>query len=369
MIRTPRYGRRLDDFDVGEVYHHPWEVTVDEGMLAMFASSFQDATPTYASKLAAEGLGLRARPLHPLWLLNIGLSFSVQDVSERAIAHLAYIDVRFPAACYPGDTLTGRSRVLGKKPVSTQDKGVVHVLTQVLNQDDELVCCFERKVLVPAGRHRDRPNAIAPVETSPMQMGEIARAPASVLERARTGSWPPHRAGFPGFWEDLEVGDIIIHDRGRTVSEAEHMQLTTLCRNSHPLHFDEHYCEARSFARTRVVFGGLVLSWVLALSSRDTAGNALWDLGLDDGAHPSGVIGGDTLFAASKVLAKKAYSEHAGEVTLRVVGLKNTSARPLLDAGDDLFTPELGRTDHKVKEKVVEVTRRLLLRRRGAEAC
>ena len=37
--------------------------------------------------------------MHPLLLLDLGLSFSVHDVSERAIAHLAYIDnVRFPDA-------------------------------------------------------------------------------------------------------------------------------------------------------------------------------------------------------------------------------------------------------------------------------
>lgn len=365
MIRTPRYGRRLDDFEVGAVYHHPWEVTVDDGMLAMFAASFQDATPTYASARAAIEAGLRGRPLHPLWLLNLGMSFSVQDVSEQAIAHLAYIDVRFPGACYPGDTLTGRTRVLGKKPVSTQDKGVVHVMTQLFNQDDELVCSFERKALVPAGTNDARPSGEEPESSGLTDVAEIPRAPASVLERAEQGGGPSRPSGFPGFWEDLEVGDVFIHHGGRTVSEAEHMQLTTLCRNSHPLHVDEHYCEARSFTRTRVVFGGLVLSWVLALSSRDTAGNALWDLGLDDGAHPRGVIAGDTLFAATKVLAKESVSDHAGEVTLRIIGLRNTSAAPLLAAGDDLFTPELGRTDHRVKEKVVEITRRLLLRRRG----
>ena len=89
------------------------------------------------------------------------------------------------------------------------------------------------------------------------------------------------------------------------------------------IHFDEHSCKTTSFAKTRVVFGGLVVAWVLSLTSRDTAGNAVWDMGLDAGAHPSGVLAGDTLFA-----------------------------------------PELGKTSGKVKEKVVEITRTLLVRRR-----
>src|SRR6187401_2417205 len=143
MLRSPRYGRHLDDFVPGAVYAHPWEVTVDEGMVALFAASFLDATPTYASRVAARAAGLRDRPVHPLLLLNLGLSFSVHDVSERAIAHLAYIDVRFPNACYPGDTLSASSRVIAVKPVSAGDKGVVHVRTELVNDKGALVCCFE----------------------------------------------------------------------------------------------------------------------------------------------------------------------------------------------------------------------------------
>lgn len=370
MLRSYRYGRRLDDFTPGAVYAHPWDVTVDEGMLAVFAASFRDALPTYASRVAARAVGLRDRPVSPLLLLNLGISFSVHDVSEQAVAHLAYIDVRFPNACYPGDTLRASSRVIGVKPVSTGDKGVVHVRTQVVTQGGALVCSFERKALVRAGRlagrPADPPHDVAQIED---ESSQHRRRPAEIPDALPPA---PRRGAFATFWEDFEVGDVFTHEVGRTVSEAEHMQLATLTRNSHPLHIDERFCQAGSFARTRVVHGGLVLSWVLALSSRDTAGNAVWDLGLDDGAHPSGVLAGDTLFAASRVLAKQELGPTLGSVTLRVVGLKNSPARHLLaletdrDQGADLFTPELGKTEGKVKEKVVEITRTLLVRRRAS---
>src|SRR5262245_52224159 len=359
MIRTPRHGRHIDDFIPGAVYAHPWDVTIDEGMLAFFAASFQDATPTYASRAVASSLGLRDRPVHPLLLLNLGLSFSVHDVSERAIAHLAYIDVRFPSACYVGDTVRASSRVIGVKPVSAGDKGVVHVRTQLVTSTGTLVCAFERKALVRKGRVGGRPDD-PPHDVR--QDDDVERRAPDVL----LGELPPRerRGGFPLFWEDFTVGDVIVHDTGRTVSESEHMQLTTLARNSHPLHVDEQYCRTGSFAKTRVVFGGLTLAWVLSLTSRDTAGNAVWDLGLDEGAHPSGVLAGDTLFAATKILAKTPHNETAGTVMLRVVGLKNAHALGLLERGMDLFTPELGKAEGKVKEKVVEITRTLLVRRR-----
>src|SRR5439155_13098284 len=105
--------------------------------------------------------------------------------------------------------------------------------------------------------------------------------------------------------------------------ESEHMQLTYLMRNSHPLHFDEVYCKDNSFAKTRVVYGGLVLTWVATLASRDTTGNVLWDVGLDAGAHPNGVVAGDTLYATSKVLETKDHGEETGFVTFRLMGTKN----------------------------------------------
>jgi acyl dehydratase len=144
------------------------------------------------------------------------------------------------------------------------------------------------------------------------------------------------------------------------------MQLTSLVRNSHPLHFDEVYCKENSFAKTRVVYGGLVLTWVASLASRDTMGNVLWDLGLDAGAHPNGVVGGDTLYATSKVLAKKDHDEHTGEVTFRLVGTKNVPGAKLLADGKDLFTAELEKKDPaaKVKEKCVEITRTVLMRKK-----
>jgi 2-methylfumaryl-CoA hydratase len=362
MLRVLRYGRHLDDFETGAIYDHPWDVTVDEGMLAQYYASFQDATPIYASDVAARAAGLARRPVHPILLLNLGISFSVHDVSERAIAHLAYIDVRFPEPCHPGDTIRARSKVLGARPVSSGGKGVVHVRTEVTTDRGAVVCTFERKALVRAGKNPDRPGGGAGSELIVATDHQPTRAPKAILDALP--KLEPPRPGFPLFFEDLAVGDVFAHEIGRTVSDAEAMQLATLFRNSHPIHTDEKSSEKHSFAKTRVVYGGLVLAWTLALASRDTAGNAIWDLGLDEGAHPSGVLAGDTLYAASRVEAKRELGPNAGSVTLRVVGVKNTPTMTLLTQGADLFTPELGKQQDKVPEKVVEITRALLVRRR-----
>ncbi len=358
-IFTPRYGRKLDDFEIGATYVHPWEVTVDAGTLALFQGSFLDATPTYASEAFAKKLGFDARPVHPLLLMNLGLSFSVHDVSEQAIAHLAYIDVRFPNACYLGDTLTASSKVLGKKLSSKGDKGVVHVRTVVQNQTGVIVCAFERKALIRTGAVEGRPEDPSSDFEQP-GVSDTPSLPAALAAGVDTGGIARR---FAGSFSDFEVGDVYCHQVGKTVGESEHMQLTLLMRNSHPIHFDEVYCEeGKSFTGTRVVYGGLVFGFVASLASRDVSGNVLWDLSYDAGAHPAGVVAGDTLFAASKVLAKKDRGDGTGEVTFRLVGVKNTRPDRLLDTGVDLFTPEREKgADARTDRKVFEITRTVLM--------
>jgi 2-methylfumaryl-CoA hydratase len=352
-IIESKYGRLLDDFRVGDVYHHPWEVTIDDGMLALFSASFLDPNPLYSSRRFARELGFRDRVVHPLVMLNLALSFTVHDISEQAIAHLAYIELKFPNAAYSGDTLSVYSEILGLRvSESKPDRGVVHLRTTGINQDGLVVVTFERKALIPTGRLEGRahpdapvdpPNAVVPGETlTPELTGEI-----------RIPTWP----GRPrGCFEDFAAGDVILHSIGHTVGESEHMQLTILTRNSHPLHFDEVYCRERSVTKTRVVEGGLVFAWIASLASRDTTANALWELGYDRGSHPNPVLAGDTLYAASRVIEKQERDEQTGIVRFKLVGVKNETPIRLIERGIDLF-------EGKCDQKVFEVERAMLVPR------
>lgn len=374
-LRTlkPKYGRLLDDFQVGDVYHHPWEVTIDDGMLAMFAGSFLDPNPLYSSRRFARDLGFRDRVVHPLVMLNLALSFTVHDVSEQAIAHLAYIDLKFPNAAYSGDTLSGYSEILGVRvSESKPDRGVVHLRTTGVKQDGVVVVTFERKALIPTGKlgGRAHPDTIQGTpetaesvsDPSSSEAGSQHRlksmlpAPSELAGEIKTPAWP----GRPrGLFEDFEVGDVILHSMGHTVGESEHMQLTILTRNSHPLHFDEVYCRERSFTKTRVVEGGLVFAWAASLASRDTTANALWELGYDKGSHPNPVLAGDTLYAASRVIQKQSRDERTGIVRFKLVGVKNERPATLLAAGLDLF-------DGRFDQKVFEIERTILLPTRAS---
>lgn len=358
---APRYGRLLSDFVIGATYPHPWEVTLDDGLVALFQASFQDAMPLFASRDFARACQLPERPLHPLLCLNLALSFSVHDVSEQAIAHLAYLDVRFPDAGYVGDTVRARSTVVDVKP-SWGDKGVVHVRTVLESGRGAILCAFERKALIRAGRLDARPGT-PPFDTPPAPaLEDLRTSPSELAGLFEIDSAYP--SSFARCFEDFAVGQTFAHGLGHTVGESEHMQLTTLLRNSHPLHFDDLYCQTSSFTKSRVVYGGLVFAWIAALSSRDLVGNALWDLAYRAGAHPAGVAAGDTLYAMSRVLAVEDRGA-LGAVTFALVGVKNmTSLDAITRHGEDLFQPELGKKAGKIADKVFEIERTTLIRRR-----
>lgn len=85
---------------------------------------------------------------------------------------------------------------------------------------------------------------------------------------------------------------------------------------------------------------------------------------MHDGTHPNGVAAGDALYAASKLLEKEETSPDTGVLTWRVVGTKNRSCEALFDAPSGLFTAELAKQDGRIAEKVLEITRKVLVSKR-----
>jgi 2-methylfumaryl-CoA hydratase len=232
----------------------------------------------------------------------------------------------------------------------------VHIRTVGLNQKQLPVIDFERKALIPAGRlegRRHQDSNQSQLDHPPaVEFGSLVLPP----ELAGSVQVPQRPGGFHGLFEDFEVDEILLHANGRTIGESEHMQLTMLSRNSHPLHFDEVYAKEKSLAGTRLVCGPLVFAWIVSLASRDTAANALWEVGFDNGSHPAPVVAGDTLFAASKVVEKRALSDRAGIVRFKLIGVKNVTPWALVESGTELF-------DSRFDGKVLEIERSVLLPR------
>src|SRR5579883_2915346 len=149
-----------------------------------------------------------------------------------------------------------------------------------------------------------------------------------------------HLTRSDNYFEDFTVGDVIVHPRGRTIGETEHMVLTNFVHNTAQLHFNQAMCDADPktyFNGRRVVYGGLVLAFCVGLASEETSENALRELSYNNGQHLAPVFAGDTLFAESTILAKSdADRPDAGRVKFLLTG-KNQRGETVLSIERELL--------------------------------
>ena len=149
--------------------------------------------------------------------------------------------------------------------------------------------------------------------------------------------------GTNNYFEDFEVGAVIRHARGKTVTPLENVLITNLVMNTAQGHFNEHQMATSQFGGgSIVVYGGVNFSLVLGLACQDCCENALAELGLDNIKLTRSVTHGDTLYAFSEVLEKAdADQDDAGIIVFRHYGYNQHD------------------------EQVAQVERRVLLKRRS----
>jgi itaconyl-CoA hydratase len=107
-----------------------------------------------------------------------------------------------------------------------------------------------------------------------------------------------------GDYEDFEPGMTIRHWPGRTISEADNTWLTLLMMNQHPLHFDERYAAGTEHGRV-LVNSAITIGLVSGMTVRALSARAVANLGWDRVRLRHPVFVGDTLYATSRILAKR----------------------------------------------------------------
>ena len=145
-----RYGRYLEEFEVGATYLHWPAKTVTESEDHLFCLLTMNHHPLHVNdvyaKRSQQGRNVVAGP----YVYSLVFGMTVADVSGKAIANLATDELSHPAPVFHGDTLYAETEVLEvRESRSKPDRGTVKVHTRVLNQDGVLVAEFKRLVLVP----------------------------------------------------------------------------------------------------------------------------------------------------------------------------------------------------------------------------
>ena len=121
------------------------------------------------------------------------------------------------------------------------------------------------------------------------------------------------------FYDQWQVGDRLVHEIRRTVTETDNLLFSTMTHNPQPLHLDAEAARASEFGQI-LVNGTFTFALMVGLSVGDTTlGTLVANLGYDKLVHPRPVFLGDTLRAESEVveLRDSRSRPDAGLVTFR----------------------------------------------------
>ena len=120
---------------------------------------------------------------------------------------------------------------------------------------------------------------------------------------------------MPGkYFNQWQIGDTIVHEIRRTVTETDNLLFSVMTHNPQPLHIDAEAAKASEFGQI-LVNGTFTFALMVGLSVGDTTlGTLVANLGYDKLIMPKPVFIGDTLRAETEV-----------------IGLKESKSRP--DAG------------------------------------
>jgi len=149
--RDSRFGGYLEDFEVGDVFHHWPGKTITEAEAHQFCMLTMAVSPVHVdAHYAAREMENGRNIVVGTYIYALLLGMSVPDVSGRAIANLGAEYLRHVAPVYHGDTLYGTTEVTGARVSrSRPGAGILTVETTGTNQDGLVVCTFRRSILVP----------------------------------------------------------------------------------------------------------------------------------------------------------------------------------------------------------------------------
>ena len=131
---------------------------------------------------------------------------------------------------------------------------------------------------------------------------------------------------FGRHFEDFEVGDVYRHWPGKTITEADDHLFCMITMNHHPTHTNHWFAEHESPVGKPLVVGNLVYSLVLGMSVPDVSGAAIANLEVESLKHAKPTFHGDTIYAVTRVLAKKETSDgRRGIITVETKGVNQRS--------------------------------------------
>jgi len=360
-ILRKQIGNFLEDFLPGQVFRHKGGKTVTEGLFTTFTEFSMTTNPLAKNARYARAYGFEGLVCPPGLVMLVAFSQTVEDVSENARANLEYVDMRFGAPIYVGDTIEVDTKVLEVTGSKSNPKlGVVHVQSTARKnlgaKDEAVVLAWQRKVQV---WKRDESAELHAGKVAPDEIACSLWLPAH--QPTRDYKSMAHLANADTYFEDFEPGTRIEHSRGRTMT-PEHIHLTAILDNTSQVHCNQFMIDLdpkQYVGGKLIIFGGIPFVLCLGLSCPNVGDNALGDLVYRTGRHTAPLFAGDTVFAATEILGKRDLPNRAdvGVLETRLLGHKFVTAK---DGERDATAPEGWK-----RMQIFELDREVVVKRRS----
>lgn len=329
--RLPRYGLALEHAQIGAVLDGPHVHTVDEALRTKWASHFPLDDAVFTAAPAARAHGFDELP--PSLLLNLCLCLSVEPFSHSCRLHLGLRDARQIAPVVIGHTVRVQIRIEQLCNTSSGDAAVIVTTHLLVNQRDEPVFVLTKDSYYDPIPGLEARAALPQHGALHERFAAALAAPALQLAEAqhpgRSDAYVP--PSLP-----VEAGEVLLHPAVRPIGWSENLELTTLVRNTHPVHFD-----AQRYGRDGIVVcGGFVQALVQGLAAAEL--RQVVEERLLHSFHVQTVKPGDRIGAISRVLDVRDTGDGFEEVTVSTLGLVNVDvARELagVPIPDVLFDP------------------------------
>ncbi|AFZ74025.1 MaoC family dehydratase [Natronobacterium gregoryi] len=141
-------GLYYEEFEVGETIEHERSRTISESDNQRFCDMTMNQQPLHLDAEFAGQTQFNERLVNGLYTMSLAVGISIPETTDGTIVgNLAYDDVEHPKPVFHGDTIHVQSTVTDKRKTSDGERGIVTMHVEVFNQDDELVCEFDRTVL------------------------------------------------------------------------------------------------------------------------------------------------------------------------------------------------------------------------------
>ena len=160
-------GRLFEDFEVGDLYYHPFGKTVTQADNQMFTLATQNVSKTHVDAHFAASTEFGKPLVNSTFILALVTGQSTMDLSMNVFANLGWDEVRLPTPVLEGDTIYSRSKVLSLRASSSRPNiGIVGVATEGFNQNGKIVISYRPTFMVYKRRYLPSVSDVRPSEES-----------------------------------------------------------------------------------------------------------------------------------------------------------------------------------------------------------